>query len=106
MAWVFMAIFRMRILKENRHIAATNINGVFANPIAVSPRLKKKNETSKVILLSNLDTSHPEMGRPTNELIGMASKRLPNSASLKLKTVLMVGIREAQVAKQKPDRKK
>lgn len=87
-------------------MAATKINGVLANPIAVSPRLKKKKETNKGILLSNRDTSHPEMGRPTNELMGMASKRLPNSASLKLKSVLIVGIREAQVAKQKPDRKK
>jgi hypothetical protein len=74
--------------------------------MAVSPKLKKKKETNKGSLLSNLDTNHPEMGRPTNELIGIASKRLPNSASLKLKTVLMVGILEAQVAKQKPDRKK
>ncbi len=87
-------------------MAATKINGVLANPIAVSPRLKKKKETNKGILLSNRDTSHPEMGRPTNELMGIASKRLPNSASLKLKSVLIVGIREAQVAKQKPDRKK
>ncbi|MFT7066336.1 MAG: hypothetical protein ACJAUO_001918 [Sediminicola sp.] len=94
------------MLKENKQMAATNIKGVFANPMAVSPKLKVKKEAINGIRLSNLDTNHPEMGNPTKELMGMANNRLPNSASLKLKTVLMVGIRDAQVAKQKPERKK
>ncbi|MFT6930317.1 MAG: hypothetical protein ACJAQ7_001805 [Sediminicola sp.] len=94
------------MLKENKQIAATNIKGVFAIPIAVSPKQKQKKEAIKGILLSNRDTNHPEIGNPTKELIGMAIKRLPSSASLKLKAILIVGIREAQVAKQNPERKK
>ena len=58
------------------------------------------------IRLSNRDTSQPEIGRPTNELIGIASRRVPNCASLKSKNVFMVGILEAQVEKLKPDIKK
>tara|TARA_R110002051_G_scaffold13340_2_gene44693 strand:- start:1252 stop:1557 length:306 start_codon:yes stop_codon:yes gene_type:complete len=101
-----MAMFRIRMLKENRHMAATNINGVCAHPMAVSPKLKKKKDTTNGIRLSNLETNHPDIGKPIKELMGMANKRLPNSASLKLKFVFMVGIRDAQVAKQKPERKK
>lgn len=63
-------------------------------------------EMNKGIRLLNLETSQPEMGSPMSELIGMASSKLPNSASLKSKFVLIEGIREAQEAKQKPSKKK
>lgn len=52
------------------------------------------------------ETSQPEMGSPAIELMGMASSKLPNSASLKLKTPFIVGMREAQVEKLKPIIKK
>ena len=58
------------------------------------------------IRLLNLETSQPDMGNPIKELIGMASSRLPNSASLKSKFVLIEGIRDAQEAKQNPSKKK
>ena len=56
--------------------------------------------------LLNFETNHPEIGRPIKELIGMAKRTVPSSASFKSKNVLMVGIREAQVAKLSPDKKK
>ena len=56
--------------------------------------------------LSYRDTSQPDIGKPTNELMGIKSRMVPSSASLYPKVVLMVGIREAQVEKQTPDRKK
>src|SRR5258706_8533101 len=46
------------------------------------------------------------MGKPISELRGMKMRMVPNSASLKPKNVFMVGMREAQVEKQKPERKK
>jgi len=54
----------------------------------------------------NFETSQPEIGSPINELIGITSKRFPNSASSKLKLVLMDGILDAQEAKPKPSSKK
>jgi hypothetical protein len=61
---------------------------------------------NKGILLLNLETSHPEIGSPIIELTGMASSRLPSSASLKLKLDLIDGILAAQEAKQNPSKKK
>ena len=46
------------------------------------------------------------MGNPISELMGIAKRTVPSSASLKLKKSLIVGILEAQVAKHKPFKKK
>ena len=67
---------------------------------------KTRKETNKGLRLLNLETSQPEIGSPIIELIGMASSKLPNSASLKSKFVLIDGIREAHEAKQNPIKKK
>ena len=99
-------MFKIRELNENKHKATTNKNGVVANPINVSAIVKKKIETINGNLLSNFETNHPENGNPISELIGIANNTDPNSASLKLKKSLIVGIRDAQVAKHKPDKKK
>ena len=64
------------------------------------------NEPINGTLLSNLETNHPEIGKPINELIGIVKRIVPSSASLRLKKALMVGMREAHVAKQIPDKKK
>lgn len=69
-------------------------------------RQKAIKETSNGCLLSNLETNHPEIGRPANELKGIASKILPSWASFRLKSSFMVGMRDAHEAKQKPERKK
>jgi len=99
-------MFKMRELKENRHKATTKKMVLCAKPIRVKANVKKSIETIKGFLLSNFETNQPDIGNPINELIGIASKIVPNSASFKLKNSFIVGIREAQVAKHKPDRKK
>ena len=47
-----------------------------------------------------------ESGSPIREQTGRINKKLPNSASFISKAVFMVGIREAQEEKEKPDKKK
>ena len=75
-------------------------------PMSASAKVFSANPMTKGTLLLYFETSHPEIGSPSNEPIGMASKIEPSSASLKSKAVLMVGILEAQVEKLNPERKK
>ena len=90
----------------NTQTAGISTKRLLENPIAINASEKKINATCNGILLSNRDTNQPEIGKPINELTGIANNKLPNSASFKLKRVLMVGMREAQVEKQNPDKKK
>ena len=106
MACVFMAMLRMRILKANRQMASTSETVVVAKLMSDRQIACITKPTDKGTLLSNLVTSQPEKGRPIRELIGMASRIVPNSASLKPKEVRMVGILAAQLEKQNPERKK
>lgn len=106
MDWVFIAIFKIRELKENKQSAATSKNVVLAKPINDRAIVKKSIDTINGMRLSNLDTSQPEIGNPISELTGIDNSTVPNSASLKLKKSFIVGIREAQVAKHKPFKKK
>lgn len=106
MDWVFIEIYIIRELKENKQSAPTKKSGVFAKPISVKAKVKNSIAIINGKRLSNFDTNQPEIGNPISELIGMANRTDPSSASLKLKKSLIVGIREAQVAKHKPDKKK
>lgn len=99
-------MFNIRIENENKQIDATNKNGVVAKPMHANAIEKKRNDTIRGMRLSNFDTNQPEIGNPNNELMGIAKRIVPSSASFKLKNSLMVGIRDAQVAKQMPERKK
>jgi len=99
-------MFKIRMQNEKIQIDKTNKKGVFAYPIKTKAKEKTINEANKGIRLSNLETNHPEKGNPIIELIGIAKRMVPNCASLKSKNSLMVGIRDAQEAKQIPDRKK
>jgi hypothetical protein len=56
--------------------------------------------------LSKRETSHPDTGKPNNELMGMNNKIVPSCASLNPKYALIVGIRDAHEAKHMPARKK
>ena len=96
----------MRMLNAKRQIAAIRAKVVVANPIKVSEIASEIKPNVIGMRLSNLATNQPEIGNPTNELMGMQSKSVPNSASLNPNVVLMVGIREAHVEKQMPERKK
>jgi len=101
-----MAILSIRIKNEKKLIATINMKADCMYPIHINEKINKTKETNKGCLLLNFETNHPEIGRPIKELIGMAKRIVPSSASFKLKNVLMVGIREAQVAKLRPDKKK
>ena len=103
---VFIEIYKIRELKEYKLSATTSKNGVSAKPINVNASVKNSIATIKGLRLSNFETSQPEIGNPISELMGIDSNTVPNCASLKLKKSLIVGIREAQVAKHNPDKKK
>lgn len=103
---MFSEIFRILKLKDNSEMEAISKAVLGENPIARMAQAKSRNPPVRGIRLSNLETSHPESGSPMRELTGMNKRIVPNSASLYPNVVLMVGIREAQDAKQKPDKKK
>lgn len=103
---MFIAILSMRMLKENRHTAITSVVVVVAKPMSDRQPACRIKPTDRGTLLSYLVSSQPEKGRPMRELIGIVSRIVPNSASLKPKAVLMVGIRDAQLEKLNPERKK
>ncbi|GAA4299851.1 hypothetical protein GCM10023163_21600 [Aestuariibaculum suncheonense] len=103
---VLIEIFKILKQKAKPEIAHTKANVDVAKPMDAKLIEKKKNAKINGIRLSNFDTNQPEIGKPINELTGMAIKIVPNCASFKSKNALMVGIRDAQVAKQIPDKKK
>ena len=96
----------IRIENENTQSDAMSKTLLLAKPTDVSAPARKMKPTTRGLRLSYRDTSHPETGKPINELIGMKSNTVPSCASLKSKNVLMVGIRDAHEEKQNPDRKK
>lgn len=75
---VFMAMLTILMQKEKIKTDATNMKIELEKPIAMRDKLKNKNATIIGILLSNFETSHPESGRPTSELMGSTSSRFPN----------------------------
>lgn len=77
-----------------------------ANPINVRDAARRTSEAIRGPRLLYRDTSHPDTGSPARELSGINSKSVPSWASFKSNSVLTVGIRDAQVEKQKPERKK
>lgn len=94
------------MLNANKHCAAASANTVVQNEMQESAVTSMHSAMNKGTLLSKRDTNQPDMGTPINELTGINSKMVPNAASLRPKVALMVGIREAQVEKQTPDKKK
>ena len=96
----------MRIEKEKIDTATINIAKELENPINAKAIFKNINEINNGLRLSNLATNQPDIGKPINELMGRASKTFPNCASFKSYIIFMVGIRDAHVAKQKPDSRK
>ena len=99
-------MFEIRIQKEKTETEITSSSRLVAYPIPSKEIANTTKEANKGFRLLNFETSQPEMGSPINELIGMASNRFPNSASLKSKLDLIDGIRDAQDAKQNPSKKK
>jgi hypothetical protein len=94
------------MVNANKQIANINKDIELAKPIKASAIAFVANANERGIRLSYLATSQPENGNPTREVSGIASKIVPNSASFKSKNSFIVGIRDAQVAKLKPEIKK
>jgi hypothetical protein len=101
-----MAILKIRIENAKVKIPVISKIKLSAIPIILSDADNKTKETIRGYLLSKRETSHPEIGSPIRELTGITIRRFPNSASFKSKAILIFGMREAQVEKQKPERKK
>ncbi len=83
------------------------------SPMRENPQPMENRDNKKVILanckgilLSYFATSQPERGIPIIALAGIIINKFPKSPSVSLKIDLMVGILEAQVEKQIPDKKK
>ena len=106
MACVLTEMFIMRMLNAKTQTEATSRNVEFAKPIMVSAIASEVNPVTIGPRVLKRETSQLEIGKPAIELIGMNSRMVPNSASLRSKLDLMVGMRDAQVEKQKPERKK
>ena len=99
-------MLKIRIENAQQNIPIINNKRLSAIPIILRETASKTNETINGYLLSKRETNQPETGSPIKELTGITISRFPNSASFKSKAILIVGIREAQVEKQKPERKK
>lgn len=90
-----------------------NKNRETINPASEKPQPSENREIRKStlpncsgILLLYFATIQPERGIPIMALAGMIINKFPNSPSVRVKIDLMVGILEANVEKQIPDKKK
>lgn len=102
---VFIEMFNIRNANEKKQIENTSIGVLTLKPISITEIPSMQNAAANGTLLSYFETNQPESGRPIIELTGMNSKMVPSSASVKPNVALIVGIREAQLAKANPDRK-
>ena len=84
----------------------TNVGMVLERPIISNIMACKTNAIINGQRLSNFETSQPDKGMPINWLIGMINSNVPSSASLICNASFKVGIREAQLEKLRPDKKK
>src|SRR5687768_17291715 len=106
MAWVFTEIFRTRVHNAYKTKATTRKVAESAKAIRERQRELSKKPTVSGIRVSYFVTSQLEKGNPIMEATGIANKMLPNSASFKCKAAAIVGMREVQLEKLKPARKK
>jgi hypothetical protein len=70
------------MLKANQHNAAMRVKLVCAKPMHESATDKLITAAVIGIRLSKRETSQPDMGSPTSELMGKKIRMVPNSASL------------------------
>ena len=78
---------------------------VLANPIADNTPEYNNIEKIIIFLLPDLFISQPESGKEINKPTGSANNTIPNCASDKSSFYLMLGIRDAQLEKQRPAKK-
>ena len=106
MAWVFIEILIALSPKAKKVTETIKNSNCEEIPIPRRAAEKRKNPKNKRYRLSNLETNQAEIGKPTSELIGKIKRKLPNSASFIWNEDLIDGIRDAQVEKLKPHKKK
>jgi hypothetical protein len=85
---------------------ATNSPGVRASPRRGKVNAYNRAEPITTGLLPNLATSHPAIGRDTNNPVGKPSSTPPRTALLRCNFDWMPGMRDAQLEKHNPARKK
>jgi hypothetical protein len=96
----------MRIKKAKTNIKNTRNAMLLEKPIIKREIAWIRSAITRGHRLSYFDDSHPEIGKPISWLTGITKSKVPNSASLMSSAVLIVGIRDAQLEKLSPDKKK
>jgi len=105
-AWVFMEILRRFPAIPKRKRQATNSPGVRASPRRGRIKAYDRAEPSTTGRLLNFATSQPAIGRDTNNPVGRPRRMAPSAALLRCNFDWMLGIRDAQLEKHNPARKK
>ena len=101
-------IATLMIRSDNANKKSETINPTSEKPQPSEKRAIRKSTlpNCKGILLLYFATIQPDRGIPIMALAGIIINKLPNSPSVRLKIDLIVGILEANVEKQIPDKKK
>src|SRR5687767_6342258 len=90
--------------KESSEMTSDKI--VADAPMHTSDKLYKTAEQITTFLLPAFSISHPEKGRARKNPAGSANRMAPNAELLNSSLACMLGMREAQLAKQSPCIKK
>src|SRR5580698_7937859 len=102
----FAEIF-IRLREQPKHSnAITNCQPFVAKPMTQSITLNARAPNSMIRRLSLRLRRTPVRGKVPIRPIGSAKRMAPNCASFKCNSCCMVGMREAQVLKPKPETKK
>src|SRR5450631_4876881 len=105
-ACVFTEILRRLPAIPKRKRQATNSPEVPASPRRGKVNAYNKAEHITTGLLPNFATSHPAIGRDTSNPVGKPRRTPPRTALLRCNFDWMPGIRDAQLEKHNPARKK
>lgn len=89
---------------ENRQIKSLNV--LDALPMHTNDKLYSTPASTTTLLLPSVPTSNPANGSDTKKPTGRAKSIVPSIEGLRLKFSWMLGIRDAQLAKHNPCRKK
>src|SRR5687767_3783325 len=104
-AWVLTEIFTRFPDKPKINSPATSCQTFCARPSVTSVLQYISAEITTTLRLPTLATSHPASGKESMSPTGKVNSTAPNSASVSPSCCCMLGIREAQVAKESPYKK-
>ena len=83
MACVFIEMLSMRRAKAKKQMENISMGVLTLKPINSTATPSRQKAVANGIRLSYFDTNQPESGKPAMELMGMKSKMVPSSASVK-----------------------